>query len=224
MKQRIPSLDEFINESILSQQIPIILNLKPGDVIYVTDDYTDADIDFSRMSKTVLGKLKQLNTRNMLKTGDLREDWAIGRKDEVKAVVMSNGKLSFQGGWSANIQDINKQDFILNGFNILYTDGKINIRKYNKKHFEERLLVFKENLYHGGYNWYGGDNFVKIQSLDIEFDSTVNNSYTYNKESDTLIINNGFSIQTGEGSKILKIKNASANDDIRRDEKSLNNF
>lgn len=224
MKQRVPSLDEFINESILSQQIPIILSLKPGDVIYVTDDYTDADIDFSRMSKTVLGKLKQLNTRNMLKTGDLREDWAIGRKDEVKAVVMSNGMLSFQGAWSANIQDINKQDFILNGFNILYTDGKINIRKYNKKHFDERLLVFKENLYYGGYNWYGGDKFVKIQSLDIEFDSTVNNSYTYNKESDTLIINNGFSIQTGEGGRILKIKNASANDDIRRDEKSLNNF
>lgn len=229
MKQRIPTLDEYINESVIKEQIPFILDLKPGDVIYATADYTHNDIDYARMAKNFIGKITQLNSRNMSKPepnsslNPDRIDWAVAKKGEVKAVVLANGELSFQAGLSCNIKNIGNHDYVLVGFNILFTDKKIAVRPYNKKNEDERFLVFKANLYYGG-GYFKGDKDVTIENQDVEFNTDMNASYEYNKKDNVLIVKNGFSIKTGEGGKVLKIKDASSNDDIKRGGKSLNDY
>ncbi len=221
----IKSFDEFVNESLISKQIPFILKLKPGDVIYAKEDYNHGDIDYSRMSKNFVGKITQLNARNMYKGGFSGGtiDWSIAKKDDVIGIVLSDGEIAFQGGWSCNIKDSNKSDYILDGLNILYTDDKIDIRKYNKKSDEERSMVFNSNLYYGSL-YQRGTKEVTIKDMDIEFDASTSANFGYDRSSDELIVKNGFSISTGEGGKILKIKNASSNDDIKRGNKSLNDY
>lgn len=221
MTYYIKSFDEFVNEALLAKQIPYILKLKPGDVIFAKESFNiKNDVNFARMSDSFIGKIKMLNSRNMLK--DDRSDWGVAEKGDVVSVVLSTGEMAFKGGWSCNIKD-KQQDYILTALNILMTDDKIDVRSYNKNNDEERLMVFKNNLFYGQYNGYGP--IVNVLSSNIEFSTQEEKSYKYNKVTDELIIYKGFDIETGGGGKIMKIKDASKNDSIEfKDGKLLNMF
>ena len=215
MKNYEQFINENLNEQLIKNQVPIKLNLNPGDVIIANEDFDfNIDVDYARFSKSFIGKIKQLNTRNMSKGGE-RSDWGIAKKGDVLAVVMSNGDLSFRSGWSSNIKDM-KSDYILLAYNILYNDNKLSVREYNKNNEFERKLVFKYNR----YSWIS--KTIIVTDLNIEFD-TGHRDYSWNFNDDILYIENGFDTETGKGGIKQKLKNASMNDNIiNQDGKKLN--
>jgi hypothetical protein len=141
--KRILTHKDFVNEKIFQDQYKDTINLKPGDVIYAKEDFTNDDIDYSKMSKSKLGQIKQLNGRNMMKSGeDFRTDtlntgsWNRAKKGDVLAVVLTSGALAFKSDWSSNIND--KDDAIQIAYNILFNEGKIGTRPYDEENVEER--------------------------------------------------------------------------------------
>ena len=204
--KNIKGYDSFVNESLFKDQVEIKLDLKPGDVLIAIEDLDfNKDVDYARFADSFMGKIKQFNTRNMAKGGE-RSDWGVAKKGDVLAIVMSNGELSFPGGWSSNIKNI-KTDYILIAYNILFNDGKIKIEKYDKNDDFQRKLVFKYNL----YRWVSKDIIVK--DLNIEVDNKFEECY-WDFDKDILYIYNGWDIESGRGGIKQKIINASTRDDI----------
>jgi len=216
--KRILTHKDFVNEKIFQDQYEDTINLKPGDVIYAKENFTNDDIDYSKMSKSKLGQIKQLNARNMMKGAeDYRTDsntgsWNRAKKDDVLAVVLSSGKLAFKSDWSSKIND--KDDAIQIAYNILFNEGKIGIREYDKDNDEERKIVFKNNL-----RWTYREEWIVYLDKKIEFKSNYE-SYRYDMKTDDLIIKIGY--ETGSGkSTHMRVKNASEKEFINNTGKEL---
>jgi hypothetical protein len=214
-----------MNEKIFQDQYDFNLNLKPGDVIYAKEDISVNAVDFAKMSKSKIGKISKLNLYNMWTKdgwGSKYNEYAglNGKKDDVLAVVLSNGQVIFKNEQSCNIKD-GKDDTILKAYNILLQENKIGIRDYNINNNEERKMVFEKNLNWGASKWFSKNSSKWVQYIDIEFDSS-ENSYNYDFNSDTLIITDAYDIKTGKGNKKQRIHRASKNPDITRDGKHLN--
>jgi len=214
-----------MNEKIFQDQYDFNLNLKPGDVIYAKEDISMNAVDFAKMSKSKIGKISKLNLYNMWTKdgwGSRYNEYAglNGRKDDVLAVVLSNGQVIFKNEQSCNIKD-GKDDTILKAYNILLQENKIGIRDYNINNNEERKMVFEKNLNWGASKWFSKNSSKWVQYIDIEFDSN-ENSYHYDFDSDTLIITDAYDIKTGKGNKKQRIHRASKTPDITRDGNPLN--
>jgi hypothetical protein len=203
--KRILTHKDFVTEKIFQDQYADTINLKPGDVIYALEDFTEKDLDYSKMSKTKVGQIKQLNARNMLKTYDAGfagadYRWDSAKKGDVLAVVLSSGDLAFKSNWSSNIKD--RDDTIQIAYNILFNEGKIGIREYDKDNDDERKMVFNYNL-----------NITYRNKLIVDFNhkldfKATHTDFDYDLETDELIIKNGYSIYTGIH-VTKKVRNAS---------------
>jgi len=218
--KRILTHKDFVNEKIFQDQYEDTINLKPGDVIYAKENFTNDDIDYSKMSKSKLGQIKQLNARNMMKGAEdyrtyndtIDYNWDEAKKGDVLAVVMTSGNLAFKSNWSSNIKD--RDDTIQIAYNILFNEGKIGIREYDKDNDEERKIVFKNNL-----RWTYREEWIVYLDKKIEFKSNYE-SYRYDMKTDDLIIKIGY--ETGSGkSTHMRVKNASEKEFINNTGKEL---
>lgn len=225
MKNRIPTFDEFVNEGLFQEQIPYVLNTKlhPGDVLVAAEDFSPDDIDFAKMSKSKIGRISKLNVQNWYKTDDSfgspeesRKNFFTKKKGELIGVVLSNKDITNSGFFSLNIDDPSSMEHALN---ILYTEGKISVEKYNKNNNEQRIQVFNANL--RGISWYNKNKYVIDLGRGIEFEP-IQPNYSYTRKQDELIITNGFDTKTGQGVPKQLIKNASKDDKLVVDGRPLN--
>lgn len=208
----------LVNEKMFKEQIPWILELKPGDVIYAKEDYNEKDIDYARMSKSKIGKISKLNTINWIKHDKYPDDYTgkyldytNANKGDLIAIVLGDGEIRTSGGFVSNIKRIGKEDMMLITFNILLTNDKIEIKQYDIGNDEERKIFFQHNL-NKPFNY-------KEYEIPL-YNKKGYINFNYDKSSDILTVDEVYN-KDGEQVASLRLKNASKNKDLTRDGKYL---